>query len=135
MWQIKCYVSPGGKNEIQNTYDSGNDDLKVELEVELEYLSVRDRELWLRPHAAKLSKCSEFRDFFEIRLFANQVQQRPIGFFGPGQNEFTILLWAIEKGGELKPQEWCKKANRRRLQLIDGETIAKPLELEGNEDA
>lgn len=135
MWQIKCYLSPRGKNEIQEIYDSGSDDLRAELEVELAYLSVRSREEWQRPHAAKLSKCEEFRDFFEVRLFADRVQHRPIGFFGPGQNEFTVLLWAIEKGGKLTPAEWCKKANRLRKQLLNNQATTQPLQLEGDTDA
>ena len=120
MWKINCCVSPSGKNEVQETYDSGSDNLKAEFEVELDYLKVRNREEWRRPHAAKLTKCKEFRDFFEIRLFADSVQQRPIGYFGPNPNEFTILIWATEKGGQLIPKGWCKKANRLRKEIIDG---------------
>lgn len=135
MWQIKCYVSPGGKNEIQETYDSGSDGLRAELEVGLTFLTPRSREEWRRPRVAKLSKCDEFRDFFEIRLFADRVQYRPIGFFGPGQNEFTILIWAIEKGRKLIPEEWCAKANRRRKQLIAGQATSQSLKLEGEIDA
>lgn len=97
MWNIKCYVSASGRNEVQATYDSGNDDLKAELEVEIAYLEVRERDEWRRPHAAKLSKCSEFRDFFEIRLFANGVQQRPIGYFGPGRRTSRFCFGLMKK--------------------------------------
>lgn len=118
MWNIKCYISARGQNEVQATYDSGSDDLKAELEVAIEFLKPRERTEWRRPQAAKLSKCKEFRDFFEIRIFADRVQQRPIGYFGPNPNDFTILLWAHEKGGKLKPENWCKKANRLRNEII-----------------
>ena len=129
-------MESNGKNEVQETYDSGNDVLRAEFEVELTYLKVRSREKWTRPHAAKLSKCKEFRDFFEIRFFANRLQQRPLGYFGPNPNDFTILLWATEKGGELIPRSWCKKANSRRQKIIDGEAIIKELILkEEAEDA
>lgn len=134
MWNIKCYVSASGKNEVQTTYDSGSDALKAELEVEVAYLKVRGREEWQRPHAAKLSKCTEFRDFFEIRLFADNVQQRPIGYFGPNPNDFTILLWAHEKGGKLKPDNWCKKANRLRKEIIAGTATVADLMFEGDEE-
>jgi hypothetical protein len=79
-----------------------------------------------------MSKCKEFRDFFEIRFFANNVQQRPIGYFGPGECDFTILIWAIEKGNKLIPEEWCKKANRFRKKIIEGTANAKPLKFEGD---
>ena len=128
-------MSPGGKNEIQKIYDAGNDDFRAELEVALEYLRMQDRIQWQRPRAAKLSKCVEFRDFFEIRLFVNSTQHRPIGFFGPGENEFTILLWAIEKGNALRPDGWCKQANQRRKHLINGVATAVTLNVEGDTDA
>lgn len=120
MWNINCYVSSSGKNDVQETYDFGTDELKAQLEVGLEYLRIRDRQEWRRPRAAKLTKCEYFRDFFEIRLFADNLQQRPIGYFGPNTNDFTILIWATEKGGNLIPLEWCKKANRRRNEINEG---------------
>lgn len=129
MWNVKCYVSSNGKNEVQETYSSGTDNLKAELEVALEYLKVRERQEWQRPHAHKLSKCDKFRDFFEIRFIANRLQQRPIGYFGPQPNDFTILLWATEKGGKLIPASWCQKANRRRQEITDGVATTKSLNL------
>lgn len=131
MRNIKCYVSSKGKNEVQGIYSSGTENLKAELEVALEYLKVRERLEWRRPHAAKLSKCDGFRDFFEIRFFADRLQQRPIGYFGPQQNDFTILLWATEKGGRLDPANWCQKANRRRSEIIDGVATVIDLKLDG----
>ena len=133
MPKIKCYVTPSGKNEVQKIYDNGSDDLKASFEVRLAYLMVRDRQDWQRPHAHKMSKCSEFRDFFEIRFLADKVQQRPIGYFGPNDNEFTILIWAIEKGNKLDPAGWCEIANRRRKDIINGNAQAICLQLEGDQ--
>lgn len=130
MWNILCYVSTGKKNEIQNKYDEGNDNLKADFEVALEYLIVREKKEWLRPSAARLTKCSEFRDFYEIRFFSNHTQQRPIGYFGPGKNDFTILLWAIEKGNKLIPEGWCTQANKRMNQIINRQVIPVKLILE-----
>lgn len=135
MWKINCYVAPSGKNEVQARYSSGTDDLKAGLEVELDYLRVRERSEWRRPHAAKMSKCLEFRDFFEIRFFSERLQQRPIGYFGPKNNEFTLLLWAVEKGGKFLPENWCSKANDRRNQIINGDAKVAELKLDGEENA
>lgn len=132
MWNIKCYVASNGSSQVQSAYDSGSAALKAELEVELEYLKIRGREEWRRPHAAKLTKCDDFRDFYEIRMYSDRVQQRPIGYFGPGANDFTILLWATEKGGKLYPENWCKKANRLRKEIRDGIATVKVLKLEGD---
>ncbi|WP_340121299.1 hypothetical protein [Methylobacter svalbardensis] len=132
MLKIKCYESSSGKNEVQETYDSGTEELKAELEVALAYLKVRNRQDWRRPHAHKMSKCKEFRNFFETRFFANRLQQRPIGYFGPEENDFTILIWATEKGNKLNPENWCGKSNRRREEIINGNAKAKCLKLEGD---
>ena len=130
MINIKCYVNARNENEIQATYDNGSDNLQAELMVAIEFLKVRGREDWRRPRAAQLSKCNDFKDFFEIRLFADKVQQRPIGYFGPGRNDFTILLWATEKGNQLIPADWCQIANRRRMKIAGGVAkICKPLKL------
>jgi len=134
MLKIKCYESSSEKNEIQATYDSGTEELKAELEVALAYLKVRDRQDWRRPHAHKMSKCKKFRDFFEIRFKANNLQQRPIGYFGPDKNDFTILIWATEKGGKLKPEDWFKIADRRRNEIINNEAKVKRLKLEGDSE-
>ena len=130
MITIKSYISSSGKNEVKEFYDSGTDELKAELEVALDYLKVRNRQDWRRPHAHKMSKCTEFRDFFEIRFKANKTQQRPIGYFGPGETDFTILVWAIEKGNKLKPETWCEKANRRRKEIVNDKAKAKILKFE-----
>jgi hypothetical protein len=132
MITINYYESSEGKHEVLETYNSGTDDLKAGFEVAIKFLRVRNRQDWRRPNAHKMSKSKEFRDFFEIRFKANNVQQRPIGYFGPGESDFTILIWAIEKGNKLLPEEWDKKANRFRKEIIEGTANAKPLKLEGD---
>src|SRR5262245_30323025 len=107
MPKIKCYVSEAGRNEVQEHLDGSTATLQAELMVAIEYLSDQPRQNWTRPKAAKLTAGKkEFRDYFEIRFFAENTQQRPIGYFGPGENEFTILIWAIEKGRKFFPKEW-----------------------------
>lgn len=123
--KIKCFVSSSGRCEVQNVYDKATASVQAGLDVSLEYLKSRPRGEWCRPHAAKLNKCAEFRDFFEIRFFADNVQHRPIGFFDQNQNEFTILLWATEKGSKFIPDDWCKIANRRMLETINNTASVK----------
>lgn len=89
----------------------------------------------MRPKAARLDKNKTFRDYYEIRFQADKVQQRPIGYFGPKSNEFTILLWATEKGNRLLPVGWFDVAERRRLQIENGECDAPILVLKEDEAA
>ncbi len=120
MWNILCFKNHSGRNEIQKEYDQSSPAIQAGLIVALEYLKAIPKSEWQRPSAAKLTKCSRFRDFYEIRFFADNVQQRPIGFFGPGSNDFTILVWAIEKS-KLIPEGWCDEAFKKMQKINSGE--------------
>lgn len=117
MITISWYESNSGKTEARDKYLKGNYNLKAEFDAAVLYLSVQPRKNWKRPKSAKLKKCKN--DFYEIRLFANEVQERPIGFWF-SQSEFVILLWAVEKDDKLYPKNWCLKASNRRQEIIDG---------------
>ncbi len=131
MWNFKCYETLNGKKEVQSTFDSGSDELKANCLLAIEYLQVREKQDWTNPrnYAAKLTAGEGYRDFYEIRFKADKVMQRPIGYFGPGVNEFTILIWATEKGGKILPEGWRKKAERLRLQIEGKTAYAKPFKL------
>jgi hypothetical protein len=129
MWNLKCYYSPGGnKSKVQDTYNRGSDELKAAFDVETEYLLKTPKKDWKRPRAAKLTKGkkSDFKDYYEIRLFADNTQQRPIGYFGPGENDFTVLIWATEKGNKLRPSTWRDRADNAKENIERDDSYAKP---------
>jgi hypothetical protein len=132
-YKIKCYVDHRDRNEVQEVYDDGTAELQAEFEVAMSYLRELGRQEWTRPKAAKLNKCKEFKDFFEIRFKADNLQQRPIGYFGPGKDEFTILIWVTEKGGKLIPETWCSTATNRKKQIENGTASVKCIRFEGDE--
>ncbi len=102
--------------------------MKAGFDVETEYLCRSAKESWTRPHAAKLTKGkkNDFKEYYEIRFFADNTQQRPIGYFGPGDGEFTILIWATEKGDKLKPSTWRQRADNARENIERDASYAKP---------
>jgi hypothetical protein len=124
-----AFVHPSGKCEVQETYDSGSAELQASLEVALGYLKSQPKQDWRRPNASKLNKERRFRDFYEIRFKANKVQQRPIGYFGPNSEDFTILIWAIEQGNALKPKAWHDIATRHMTDIKAGKANARELRL------
>ena len=127
-WKLKCFVSGSGKSEVQITYSKGTPQLQAAFYAEWLKLKKLPREKWVRPSAAKLNKAPKggFRDYFEIRFFANNIEQRPIGYFCPENDEFIILVWATEKG-KLIPESWRTKAdrNRKAIQTDGGRTHVK----------
>jgi len=89
----------------------------------LDYLVDQPREMWTRPKAHKMRPENDgFRDYFEVRYKACQVPQRPIGYFFIDDDEFTFLIWAIEKGDKFVPSEWWKTCQNRREDLRIGPT-------------
>jgi hypothetical protein len=115
--KYKAYRTNHGRCDVQQTYDSSSFVLRAATDVALDYLAQQSRDSWRRPAAAKLSKGKGFRDYFEIRFYAENIQQRPIGYFYPNDTEFVILLWATEKGGKLYPESWRDVCDRRRNEI------------------
>lgn len=118
-WKLKWFKKEGRKSEARDVYDTGNADLQAGFDVAWKYLRKMPRDKWVRPKAAKLSvDKGEFRDYFEIRFKANNTQQRPIGYFGPGTEDFTILIWVTEKGNKFIPASWRDTADDAREKVV-----------------
>ena len=130
MPKIYSHVSATGRNELQNEYNASTLTMQASFTVALDFLHDQPRANWTRPSAAQLTKVGkgEFRDYFEIRFRAESAQQRPIGYFGPKENQFTILIWATEKGGRLVPPNWRSTADLRRKAIEAGEASVKEFE-------
>jgi hypothetical protein len=122
---ICAYVSPMGRSDVEAVYRC-NVVRQAGLDVALEYLRVLPRARWSRPASGRIRGPG---DFYEIRFVAELNQQRPIGFFGPEVNDFTILIWAIEKSRSFSPPNWQDSAMRRKKQILNGSATAKPLSI------
>lgn len=53
---------------------------------------------------------------YELRIVCSGVQYRPLGFYGPQQKQFTILIGSTEKGKV--PTSTLKVADERRKLVI-----------------
>src|SRR5437763_1254723 len=71
---------------------------KAKIETVLRYLA--GTPLWVRPYA---SNVTDHQGIVEIRIRWMNVQYRPLGFRGPDEGQFTILVPAIAQGGEFVP--------------------------------
>jgi len=86
------------------------------------YLRDQPPSMWTVPHAKKLSAGTqpECKDIYEIRFKANNVQQRPLGYFGPDSETFTVVLWATHKGRQWTPKDFCRIASERWASIKAG---------------
>lgn len=57
------------------------------------------------------------RGLFEICLLVDKVQYRPIGCYGPGMRDFTLLVGATERGGELTPESVCWRGLQKKKHI------------------
>jgi hypothetical protein len=67
LWTIRCYVSPAGRDAIDEWYVRQSDGVRAALDVTLEYLAQRPRNEWVRPEFDLLS--GNMREVGEIGLF------------------------------------------------------------------
>src|SRR5579863_5640090 len=104
-WRFYGFVSKNGDKLIPGWYAKQKPEAKSTFDTSLEYLL--DRPKWERPETGILHE--ECEGLIEIRFKANNVQHRALGFYSPGR-EFTIVFFATEKGGKLKPKDACRTA-------------------------
>lgn len=112
LWIIRHYVSAAGTNKIEAHYDGQSPSVQAAFDNAVRFLAQRPPNDWREPYAKKLK--GDCDGLVEIKFKADGVQQRPLGFYGPGRMEFTILFWAIEKGGKFVPKGACKLALGRK---------------------
>jgi hypothetical protein len=131
-WRFRCYVSEDGTDEIRAWYD----DLQA-LEIQEKFLS---RLRALRQLPLNEWRCPLFRwlrgdahGLGEIRFKAARVQQRPLGFHGPGSDVFTLLFPATERSDRFVPRNATELALRRKAEVEkDANTRSKPFWLFGD---
>lgn len=89
---------------------------RAKLDMRMTYLRHQPREKWVREPYDTL------RDGIgEVRFKAGAVWYRPLGFFGPGRNEFTFLLFAT-KTNALRPPNAIDIAVARRNVVVKSPT-------------
>lgn len=66
------------------------------------------------PYVKKLTDCD---DIYEIIITINNIQYRPLGCYGPGRDEFTLIVGATKKGKIWVPQD-AKSTAKRMAKLI-----------------
>lgn len=109
---IYDYVSGSDKNLIQSWMDGRTTREKAKLNATLITLREIPQSDWQNYKCAK--KLKGQADLWEILAFPENVQLRPIGFFGPGGGAFTLLVGVIKKGGRLQPATALNMAQKRK---------------------
>lgn len=107
MWTIRF------ASTFAREFGQMNEAAKTSLDRRLQVLSVRPPGEWRRPAIAPL-KGRECRGLHELRFVADRIVYRPLGYFGPGERVFTLVLWVTKKDGQYRPANYCERAARVR---------------------
>ena len=111
------YVSARDENVIETWLNEIPVVAKAEIQVKL--LLLRNVHHLTRPDVGFL-RGGDCDGLIEIRVKAKNVQYRPLGYYGPGNAQVTLLIGAKEKGGQLEPRTACVTAQRRKGDISEG---------------
>ncbi|MGD0883576.1 MAG: type II toxin-antitoxin system RelE/ParE family toxin [Thermodesulfovibrionales bacterium] len=115
-WRIKVFIKDRGTDVIREWLKDMPRGAQIEVNTRLRYL--RTLKTWKgRPLSAKRKGTG---DIYEIIISWNKNQYRPLGFFGPKEDEFTLLIGAQEKDWKLEPKNADEIAERRRKLILEG---------------
>lgn len=113
-WAFKDFVSPAGRNLIHEWLEGLPARARINARIRL--LELTDE---LRFPDVRILR-GECRGLFELRVKADNVQYRPLGYYGPGRGEVTLLIGAVERGGHFEPPSACRTALDRQALIADG---------------
>lgn len=116
-WTFRSFVSDDGGSIVDEWYAKQVPDVQAEFDTALEYLRAQPPGRWVRPYTGKLT--GECSGLVEIIFKVMNVQYRPLGFYGPLRFEFTILLFAIERGRRFDPPNACATSLGRKTLVLE----------------
>ena len=132
LWTFQTFVSETGRNDVQDEIDGLSDEVLQHFSTPIRHLAVCQSRDWHNPPAnPRAKKLHSVRDIYEIRFKARNVQYRPLGFFGPGEGQFTILVWCTKKGEKYNPSRAIDTAKERKTLVESGSASTRHLKIDG----
>jgi hypothetical protein len=117
-WIIRCYGNDR-RNLFDEQYRGQPPAVRAEFRATLNGLRDQPIDGWSR--AAGFDRLSgAYRDLGKLLFKAANAQHRPLGFFGPGENEFTLLIWATERDQKFDPPGVRDTALQRMRAIQNG---------------
>ena len=120
-WEFFDYVSARGENEILTWLNGLPKKAKAKINGRIATLAGYLEE-WPPQY---ISAYRGVDDVYEVKIVSGGRQFRPLGCYGPGRHQFTLLIGAEEKGGKI-PRSDLEVADERRKLVLDDNTRAVP---------
>lgn len=111
-WAFRDFLDGRGLNVIRVWVGSLPPAAQAKIDTIIMLLQVQ--KIWPPQYVSALRG---YAGIYELRAGSSGVQYRPLGCYGPGRKEFTILIGTVEKGGKL-PKDDCKTAVERKKIIL-----------------
>jgi len=95
IWTFSDYVSARGFNEIHEWLHSNQVPKEARAKINARITTLRGFPIFPEVY---FSAYKGWDEIYELRVTYANVQYRPLGFYGPTQREFCLLIGGIEKG-------------------------------------
>lgn len=100
-WLFFDYIDERGTNPIETwVADKRAVPVKARVRIQRLLMQLAGTPLWTRPLASNLD---DYDGIVEIRIRWTNIQYRLLGFRGPGERQFTLLVPALEKDDKFVP--------------------------------
>jgi hypothetical protein len=118
LWTFRDFTDESGDNVIAawvGSIRSGKKQAKVAArwDAMLEHLRNIENSDW---PTGWFTELTGYEGILEMKFTVQNIQWRPLGYFGPRRHEFTFLIGAMEKNNRFVPTDApSTAANRRQI--------------------
>lgn len=117
-WLFFDYIDERGTNSIEAwLMDKRAVPVKARAKIQRILLQLSGTALWTRPLASNLD---DYEGIVEIRIRWMNTQYRLLGFRGPDERLFSLLVPAIEQGDEFVPRN-APGIARTRMTVVNAD--------------
>jgi hypothetical protein len=118
-WTFKVFVDEKGIDVIGKWRKDLPLGDKARIRIRLAYM--KTIKIWEPPLVKKLQG-KKYDPIYEIRISGNKVEYRPLGFYGPDEKDFTLVIGARKKSGKRGKPSWephdARETAKKRYELI-----------------
>ena len=108
-WKFKVFLNNKTTDVIGEWLSGLPGKDRAKIRVIINYL--KTTQVWPKSY---IKRYVPYHDIYELRI----KLYRPLGFFGPGEKEFTLLIGAKEKGDRIEPINAPEIADARRTLIL-----------------
>jgi hypothetical protein len=112
-WIFKVFLNNKTDDVISSWIEAQPSKVRAKIRTRIKYLEVTRN--WPEDYCHKWVGIDHI---FEIRIRHSGIQYRLLGFFGPGDKEFTLLIGATKKK-DLEPKSAPDIAKKRRKLTLE----------------